>query len=143
MTDVGDKYVVKALNDYHLSVGGENSGHIIVSDILNTGDGVLVALLITKIIKESNKSLFELTSSIFMYPDKMVNMKVNDKSIINKDIIQNRVKEIVDSFNGDGKIILRASGTENLIRLSVSCKDEGLVNKYIDELSSMIKNEDK
>ena len=143
LTDVGDKYVVKALNDYNLSVGGENSGHIIVPDILNTGDGVLVALLITKIIKESNKSLFELTSSIFMYPDKMVNMKVNDKSIINKDIIQNRVKEIVDSFNGDGKIILRASGTENLIRLSVSCKDEGLVNKYIDELSSMIKNEDK
>lgn len=142
LTDVGDKYVVRALKEYNLSVGGENSGHIIVPGILSTGDGVLVALLITKILSEENKTLKELTSSIYMYPDVMKNMKVKDKSIINRDFIQNRVKEITESFGEDGKIILRASGTENLIRLTVSCKDKELVDKYIEELSSMILSEE-
>ncbi len=139
LTDVGDKYVAEALKKYNLSIGGENSGHIIIPSLLNTGDGLLTALFVLKIMKEYNKSLYELSSSIFMYPEKMVNIEVKDKTIINKDIIQNKVKEIASILKEEGKIILRASGTENLIRLSVSAKEESLVDKYINELITLIK----
>ena len=139
LTDVGDKYVAEALKIYNLSIGGENSGHIIIPSLLNTGDGLLTALFVLKIMKEYNKSLYELSSSIFMYPEKMVNIEVKDKTIINKDIIQNKVKEIASILKEEGKIILRASGTENLIRLSVSAKEESLVDKYINELITLIK----
>ena len=141
LTDVGDKWIVKALFEQNLSVGGENSGHIIVPSILNTGDGVLIAMLITKIMSEENKSLLELTSSITMYPDKTVNLRVKDKNIYKEDVIQNRVNELINEFGTKGKIIVRASGTENLLRVTVSHKDESIMKKVSDELVNLIKVE--
>ena len=141
LTDVGDKWIVKALFEQDLSVGGENSGHIIVPSILNTGDGVLIAMLITKIMHEENKSLLELTSSIFMYPDSTVNLRVKDKNIYKEDVIQNRVNELINEFGTNGKIIVRASGTENLLRVTVSHKDEKIMLRVSDELVNLIKTE--
>ena len=141
LTDVGDKYVVRALKEQHLSVGGENSGHIIVPDILKTGDGVLIALLISKIMNEENKTLVELTKSIYMYPDKMVNLRVKDKFVYKSEKIQKRINEIINELGSNGKVIVRASGTENLLRITVSAKDNDVMEKYSDELVNLIQAE--
>ena len=138
-TPVGDKYVVKALFDNHLSVGGENSGHIILPDILHTGDGVLNAIIITKILEETKTDFNYWLKDVIMYADKMVNIKVKDKnSVLNNNGLFNRVDEIRKELNNDCKIIIRASGTEDLIRVSVMAKSLDLVNKYSNELVTMV-----
>ncbi len=140
-TNVGDKYIVKALFENHLSVGGENSGHIIVPDVLHTGDGVLNAVLIMKVLSETNTDLADYLNDVKMYADKMVNIKVKDKNAVlnNKDLFS-RVEEIKKELNNDCKIIIRASGTEDLIRVSVMAKSSDLVNKYSNELVGIVNN---
>ena len=140
-TPVGDKYIVRALFDNHLSVGGENSGHIIVPDVLHTGDGVLNAVLIMKVLAETNTNLTDYLNEVKMYADKMVNIKVKDKSkVLNNKSLFNRIEEIKKELNNDCKIIVRASGTEDLIRVSVMAKDNDLVNKYSNELVNIVNN---
>ena len=140
-TPVGDKYIVRALFDNHLSVGGENSGHIIVPDVLHTGDGVLNAGLIMKVLAETNTNLSDYLNEVKMYADKMVNIKVKDKSkVLNNKSLFNRIEEIKKELNNDCKIIVRASGTEDLIRVSVMAKDNDLVNKYSNELVNIVNN---
>ena len=140
-TNVGDKYIVSALFDNDLSVGGENSGHIILPKLFHTGDGVLVASQIVKILEETNTSISDWLNEVHMYADKMVNIKVNDKSkVLNDKSVFNRIDEIKKELNNDCKIIVRASGTEDLIRVSVMCKDEALMNKYSNELVNIVKN---
>ncbi len=136
LTDVGDKYVVEQLLKNNYSIGGENSGHIILPDILSTGDGLLVCLLLLKIMKEYNTTLTDLLSSISMYEDKMINLKVINKNIIYNDYIVNKINEI--NNNIDGKVIVRQSGTEDLIRISVMAKTKNEVKKYLDELVNLI-----
>ena len=140
-TPVGDKYIVRALFDNHLSVGGENSGHIIVPDVLHTGDGVLNAVLVMKVLSETNTNLGDYLNEVKMYADKMVNIKVKDKSkVLNDKTLFNRIEEIKKELNNDCKIIVRASGTEDLIRVSVMAKDNDLVNKYSNELVNIVNN---
>ncbi len=138
LTDVGDKYVVRELMANNFSIGGENSGHIIMPDTLPTGDGVLVAVTLLKIMEELNKTPNELLGGITMYADKMVNLKVKDKTIISTAVVVDKINEIQNILKDDGKVIVRASGTENLIRVSVMAKTIDLVDKYIKELVDMI-----
>ena len=140
-TPVGDKYIIKALNDYNLSVGGENSGHIILPDVLHTGDGVLNAVMMIKVLEETNTNINDWLSDVHMYADKMVNIKVNDKNkVLNDKSLFNRIEEIKKELNNDCKIIVRASGTEDLIRVSVMAKDNDLVMKYSNELVNIVNN---
>lgn len=140
-TPVGDKYIARSLFDNHLSVGGENSGHIIVPDVLHTGDGVLNAVLVMKVLGETNTNLGDYLNEVKMYADKMVNIKVKDKSkVLNDKTLFNRIEEIKKELNNDCKIIVRASGTEDLIRVSVMAKDNDLVNKYSSELVNIVNN---
>ncbi len=140
-TNVGDKYIVRALFDNNLSVGGENSGHIILPELFHTGDGVLVASQIIKILEETNTNINDWLKGVEMYSDKMVNIKVNDKSkVLNSKELFNRVEEIKKELNNDCKVIIRASGTEDLIRVSVMAKTSELVNKYSDELVNIVKS---
>lgn len=138
-TNVGDKYIVKALKENGLSVGGENSGHIILPDIFHTGDGVLVATMIVKILEETNTSLETWLKDVKMYADTMVNIKVENKNkVLENRALFNRIEEIKKELNNDCKIIVRPSGTEELIRVTVMAQTEALVKKYIDELVSMV-----
>ena len=139
-TSVGDKYIFRALNEYNLSLGGENSGHIILPDELHTGDGVLVALLIVKLLTETNTLINDWLVDVNMYADKMVNVIVNDRNKVmeNKELFST-VDKIKEELENDCKIIVRASGTEDLIRVSVMAKTEELVNKYVDLLVNMVK----
>lgn len=139
-TNVGDKYVIEAIRNNNLSIGGENSGHIILPHILHTGDGVLNALLIIKILSITNTNIDDWFNDIIMYPDKLVNIKVNNKNnVLQNTYLFNRIEEIKKELNNDCKIIVRASGTEDLIRVSVMAKSNDLVEKYSNELVNMIK----
>ena len=137
LTNVGDQNVVDELVKNGYNLGGENSGHIITPFTM-TGDGLLNAIILLTIISEENKSLYELTKDINMYPYKMVNIKTKDKTIIDNDIIKNKVKEYEEKFAKYGKIILRASGTEELIRVTVMHKDIDIMNECINTLVSLI-----
>jgi len=140
-TPVGDKYIAKALLENDYKVGGENSGHIIVPDVLHTGDGLLNSLLVLNLLIETNTSLNDWFKDLKMYSDKMVNIKVADKSkVLNNTNLLNRIDEIKKELNNDCKIIIRASGTEDLIRVSVMCKDEDTMLKYSNELVEMVKS---
>lgn len=139
-TSVGDKHIIKALKDNNLSVGGENSGHIIVPDVLHTGDGVLNALLVINLLSETNTKIESWFEDIHMYADKMVNVVVSDRNkVINNEKLLKRINEIKNELNNDCKIIVRASGTEELIRVSVMAKSNDLVEKYSTELVNLVK----
>ena len=138
-TNVGDKYIVKALFENHLSVGGENSGHIILPDLFHTGDGVFVASQIIKVLEETKTSINDWLTNVSMYADKMVNIKVANKTkVLNNKELFDKIDEIKKELNNDCKIIVRASGTEDLIRVSVMAKDSNIVNKYSDLLVNMV-----
>lgn len=139
-TNVGDKYVVRELLGNNLSVGGENSGHIIMPQELHTGDGVLVALMILKVLEETNTTIDDWLKDVEMYSDSLVNIRVEDRNrVMNNDKLFNRIEEIKKELNNDCKIIVRASGTEDLIRVTVMAKTDELVKKYSDELVSIVK----
>ena len=142
LTKVGDQNVLDEMKKNGYNLGGENSGHIITPFSM-TGDGLLNAIILLTIISKENKSLYELTKDIEMYPYKMINLKVSDKSIIESDIIKNKVKEYETIFDKYGKIILRASGTEDLIRVTVMHKDESIMEECINTLVSLINKEVK
>ena len=140
-TNVGDKYIIKALFDNDLSVGGENSGHIILPDLFHTGDGVLVASQIVKVLKETNTDINYWIKDVKMYSDKMVNIKVKDKTkVLYNKYLFDRIEAIKSELSNDCKIIVRASGTEDLIRVSVMARESDTVSKYSDELVGIVNN---
>ena len=140
LTDVGDKYVLEKLNEFGYSIGGENSGHIILRDFINTGDGVLVAAYLLKILHETNKSIMELTSDINMWPQKMVNIRTFNKEILDDERVLKVVEEVKNILGIDGKVLVRASGTEPLVRVTISCETESDLDKYMDLIVSTINN---
>lgn len=138
-TDVGDKYVQAEMATSGYVLGGENSGHIIYSDFLSTGDGLLVALLLLTILEREGKSLKALTKTISMYPQKMVNIKNVDKAVLNNDTIQALIESTKKAFKADYLVLVRPSGTEPLIRVTLSHKDEQLLDQQMDALVNTIK----
>ncbi len=138
LTDVGDKFVFEEMltNDY--SLGGENSGHVIIRNILETGDGTLTALLITQIVNSTGSTLAKLTETCEMYPTVAINLKVNDKGVINNPIIIDAIKNMQEKLGTEGKIILRASGTEDLIRLTVMAKIENAASQYCSQIAYLL-----
>ncbi len=138
LTDVGDKNVLEEINKNGYSIGGENSGHIILRNVINTGDGLLVSLYLLQILQETKKTLSELTSDVSMWPQTLTNIRTFNKELLN----DKRVVEVIESINEEvkenGKVLVRASGTEPLIRITISCETEELVSKYTDQIVSVI-----
>ncbi|HMM01064.1 MAG TPA: phosphoglucosamine mutase [Bacilli bacterium] len=117
-TDVGDKYVQSLLKQKHLSLGGEQSGHIIFMDDLNTGDGLLTAVKILKVMCSENKSLLELLEGLEYYPQKLINVKVfNKNAVMANEGLQSIIEEENKKLKGKGRVLVRPSGTEQLIRV--------------------------
>lgn len=138
-TDVGDKYVFEEMqkNDYYL--GGEQSGHIIFYEHAVTGDGLLTALKLLQVMKETGKTVQELSEGLFIYPQLLKNVKVKDKKEVLND---EQLKKVIDSVNeelsGDGRILVRPSGTEPLIRVMVEAKTDELCKMYVDRVVNYI-----
>lgn len=140
ITPVGDKYVYQCMSENGYQLGGEQSGHVIMRPYSVTGDGILTALIIADEIAESQLSLGDLCKEVSLFPQITVNLKVKNKlSAINDTAITEKVKEINNQLQPNGRIIMRASGTEDLIRLSVEASESSTCKKYISLITDILK----
>lgn len=140
-TKVGDRYVLEQIREGGYSLGGEQSGHIIFSRFATTGDGILTALLVAAEVKRSGKTLKELAGQMTSYPQVLVNVKNVDRSKVDSD---QGLKQIVDEATKDlgdsGRVLLRASGTENLVRVMVEASDEGTAHSWADRIARVVES---
>ena len=138
-TDVGDRYVVEEMRKSGYTFGGEQSGHIIFLDFIPTGDGMLTALQLINIMKETGKKLSELASSMEKFPQVLKNVKVVDK---NQALIDPRIIEIIDKveadMGNDGRVLVRPSGTEELVRVMVEAPTIERCHEAADEVVEVI-----
>ena len=140
-TKVGDKYVYENMceNDYKL--GGEQSGHIIFKDYATTGDGLLTSLFLLQVMKDEGKSLNELTDDLFIYPQLLVNVEVKDKNnVLNDPEIKAACDKVDEELKGDGRVLVRPSGTEPLIRVMVEASTDELCAYHVNRIVDLIKS---
>jgi len=139
-TKVGDRFVWETMQDKGYSLGGEQSGHIILKKYATTGDGILTAIMLTEEICDSKKTLSKLTEGLNIFPQHTVNLMVYDKTaVINDKEITTLIAEIEKEINGKGRILLRPSGTEPVIRIMVECESKELCESYAEKVASLIK----
>ncbi|HKM23826.1 MAG TPA: phosphoglucosamine mutase [Erysipelothrix sp.] len=140
-TDVGDKHVFAEMVEKDYALGGEQSGHIIVKRYMNTGDGVLTALMIAEIVAKANDSLQSLLDGMLIFPQVLHNMSVEDKHLImGHESVLEAERNINEALEGDGRILIRASGTENLIRIMVEAQTHELCEGHISDMIKVIRN---
>ena len=141
ITDVGDKHVYEAMDKFNYKLGGEQSGHVIMKEFATTGDGVLTALRIADIIVSGKKSIEELASECETYPQVLEKIVVENKHELmeNKDILM-RIDKISKELGDGGRILVRASGTEPVIRVMVEAKELHLCETYVNDMIKMINN---
>ena len=136
---VGDRYVMELLLENKGVLGGESSGHIICLDKTTTGDGIISALQVIAEMQHTGKNLHELKSGMTKYPQVLLNIKTQSKTDLNNnEIIQKAVKDIEKKLGNSGRVLLRASGTEPLIRVMVEGLDEGKVVAYANQLAEQV-----
>lgn len=143
ITAVGDRYVLADMLEKDYCIGGEQSGHMIFSDYNTTGDGILSSLIICDIMKEEGKKLNELASIMEVYPQILINAKVkpeNKNSYLDDIDIQNEIKRIEEVFHGKGRVLIRPSGTEPLVRVMIEGKDIQIIEKEAKNLVSLIES---
>jgi phosphoglucosamine mutase len=141
-TAVGDKHVMEEMLRRDLSIGGEQSGHIIFSDHLFTGDGIATALNVLRVMADTGRELADLASELVTYPQVLVNVRVREK----KDL--STVPSVVDAMNrvegrlaGNGRLLVRYSGTEPLLRIMIEGKDQQEIQTWAGEIASAVKHE--
>lgn len=141
-TKVGDRYILEKMKQFGYCIGGETSGHIILSDFSTTGDGQLVAVQFLKIMKESGLKASELGNIMDVYPQILINIKVknNDKyKILDDEFISKEIKNFEDELGDNGRILLRPSGTEPLVRVMVEGKDKKQIENIANKIAKIIK----
>jgi phosphoglucosamine mutase len=137
---VGDRYVLELLEEKGWKLGGESSGHIICLDKTTTGDGIIAALQVVAIMQCTGKSLAELKSGMKKFPQIMINVPIKEKiNFTNNSAIQQAVKNAEAALGKNGRVLLRASGTEPLIRVMVEGADETLVKKCANDIADVVK----
>lgn len=136
---VGDKYVQAEMKKNNFSLGGEQSGHIIFLEDMNTGDGLLTMIKVLNILKDEGKSIEELTKDLVIYPQMLKNMTVTNKeAILSHEGFKKRIEELSDSLKDEGRILVRPSGTEPLIRVMCEAKTIDKCESVCDELINYI-----
>ncbi|TDL30785.1 phosphoglucosamine mutase [Jeotgalibacillus sp. S-D1] len=141
-TAVGDRYVVEEMKKGNYTLGGEQSGHIIFLDYNTTGDGLLTGLQLVNIMKVTGKKLSELASEMEIFPQKLVNIRVSDKHGVTDNA---KVKEIIEKveaeMNGNGRILVRPSGTEPLVRVMAEAQTAEACASYVDRIAAVVEEE--
>jgi len=141
-TKVGDRYVLEEMRKEGLLMGGEQSGHIIFLNQNTTGDGIVTAIQLLKVVSESKTKLRDLASQVEKLPQTLVNIKVENKEALEENQkIKEAVNDITESLGEQGRILVRPSGTEPKVRIMVECGDADKMDKIIDEMSSLIRSE--
>ena len=140
VVDNGDKYVLQSMLNNDYALGGEQSGHIIIKKDCNFGDGLKTAVAVLNAMDYFNSDFASLTSDLVIYPQVLVNQKVKDKKVVLQDLdILNKVEEIKNKLGSDGQILVRASGTEPLVRVMVEAETKELCDCYVNEVIELIK----
>jgi len=141
-TKVGDRYVVEALKANNWELGGEASGHVLCSDLNSTGDGIVAALQVVLALAESDRTLAELKTGMSKFPQTMINVRLSAKvDISNNQVINDAVTAAETELAGRGRVLLRPSGTEPLIRVMVEGEDQALVNKLVASLAETVEQQ--
>lgn len=136
--DVGDRYVMETMKKTGSLLGGESSGHIIVRDRIATGDGTIAALQVLNAVIHSGKSLHELKQVMTKYPQTMINVRIKEKIDLSNSTIQAAVKSAETEMGDKGRVLLRASGTEPLIRVMVEAKEDSETKKYAEKIAAVV-----
>lgn len=141
-TAVGDRYVVEEMKKNGFNLGGEQSGHIIFLDYNTTGDGLLTGLQLVNIMKMTQKPLSELAGEMKKFPQKLVNVRVTDKHHVTEN---QKVKEVIEQVEaemaGNGRILVRPSGTEPLVRVMAEAPTEAMCEAYVERIVAVVKEE--
>jgi phosphoglucosamine mutase len=138
-TQVGDRYVLEAMEEKNYILGGEQSGHVIMRNYSTTGDGLLTALQLMNVVATEKKSLSSISQIVKKYPQILINVSDVDKSKINNDKLLEAVKKAELSLNQKGRVLLRPSGTESLIRVMVEAETQDIAEKIAKELAEVVK----
>lgn len=138
-TAVGDKYVFEALNEYDGLIGGEQSGHIIFKKLANTGDGVLTALIMCHVMSHKNQSLAQLSEDLKIYPQRLKNVQVVDKhSALENKQLKHKIESVNEFLGDQGRLLVRPSGTEPLVRVMVEAQSQELCDQLVDEIIDVV-----
>ena len=140
-TKVGDRYVLEKMLESNYNLGGEQSGHIILLDYNPTGDGILTSLMLIKSLIESKQKASELRKIISIYPQVLVNAKVKQEKkydYFEDAEIQKAINELEEKFKDNGRVLIRTSGTEPLVRVMIEGTDKDVINKEASNLANLI-----
>jgi len=141
-TAVGDRYVVEEMKKNGFNLGGEQSGHIIFLDYNTTGDGLLTGLQLVNIMNSTQKTLSELAGEMKKYPQKLVNVKVTDKHhVTDNEKVKTVIEQVEAEMAGNGRILVRPSGTEPLVRVMAEASTEELCENYVNRIVAVVKEE--
>lgn len=141
-TQVGDRYVVEEMRKNGYNFGGEQSGHVVFLDYNTTGDGLLSGIQLINVMKQTGKKLSELASEVEEYPQKLVNIKVSDKhGAMDVPAIKAAIDLAESEMNGDGRILVRPSGTEPLLRVMAEAPTIEKVDYYVDKIADVVRQE--
>ncbi|UII56123.1 phosphoglucosamine mutase [Cytobacillus spongiae] len=141
-TAVGDRYVVEEMKKNGYNLGGEQSGHIIFLDYNTTGDGLLTGLQLVNIMKMTKKRLSELASEMDKFPQKLVNIRVTDKHhVTDNEKVKTIIEEVEAEMAGNGRILVRPSGTEPLVRVMAEAPTEELCESYVNRIAAVVTEE--
>jgi len=141
-TPVGDKYVLEEMVRLGAALGGEQSGHVIFREFATTGDGLLTALQVFEIAQRAGGDLDELLEGFQVYPQKLVNIRVREKKgLLEIPSVAREIRRVEDAFAGNGRVLVRFSGTEPLARVMVEGFDAGQVESYSDSIAEVIRRE--
>ena len=140
-TKVGDRFVYEEMQANNYSIGGEQSGHIILKKYATTGDGILTAIMIAEEMCDRKLSLSALLEGLMVYPQHVVNVRVKDKNAVmdDKDVLK-KLNEVEKLINGNGRALLRQSGTEPVIRIMIEATTQDLCEKYADMIAKVVKD---
>lgn len=144
ITAVGDRYVVEEMRKSGYNLGGEQSGHVIIMDYNTTGDGQLTAIQLAKVVKESGKTLSELAAEVTIYPQKLVNIRVENSmkhNAMEVPAIADIIHKMEDEMAGNGRILVRPSGTEPLLRVMAEAPTHEEVDYYVDTIAEVVRKE--
>ena len=137
-TNVGDRYVLEEIRANGYTLGGEQSGHVILSHFATTGDGVLTGMRVMAEVAKSGKTLRELAGQIEIYPQVLINVKGVDRDRVNDELVQAAVQEAEADLGETGRVLLRASGTEPLIRVMVEAAEMGQAQGWADRIARVV-----
>jgi phosphoglucosamine mutase len=141
-TKVGDRYVVEEMLKNGYNLGGEQSGHVVFLDFNTTGDGMLTAIQLMNVVKKTGKKLSELAAEVTSYPQELVNIPVTDKKAAAENVvIKAAIEKVEDKMGSEGRVLVRPSGTESLLRVMAEAQTKEQVHEYVTEIAEVVKEQ--